>query len=73
MLLASCSPLIVLNELGPDSAYRTVTSVPYGKEARQQLDIYQPIVSRDGIVVVFFTVAAGEPDKVTNTVSLRKL
>lgn len=53
-LLASCSPFIVLNELGPDSSYRKVTSIPYGNGARQQLDIYQPTVSRNGIVVVFF-------------------
>jgi len=53
-LLASCSPLNVLNGLGPDNGYRHVTRVPYGNDARQQLDIYQPAVSRNGIVVVFF-------------------
>jgi acetyl esterase/lipase len=53
-LLVSCSPLNVLNGLGPDNGYRHVTRVPYGNDARQQMDIYQPTVSRNGIVVVFF-------------------
>ena len=53
-LLVSCSPLSVLNGLGPDRGYRDVTSISYGKEPRQRLDVYQPNVSRNGIVVVFF-------------------
>ena len=53
-LLASCSPLNLLNGVGSDSAYRNATTVRYGNEPRQQLDIYQPTVSRQGIVVVFF-------------------
>jgi hypothetical protein len=39
-LLASCSPLNVLNGLGPDNGYRHVTRVPYGNDARQQMDTY---------------------------------
>lgn len=46
--------MTVLNGVGQESGYRKLTSIPYGSEARQQLDIYQPRVSRDGVVVVFF-------------------
>lgn len=53
-LLAACSPFPVLNGLGSNSAYRMVSTVRYGNEPRQQLDVYQPAVSRKGIVVVFF-------------------
>ncbi len=53
-LLASCSPFNLLNGIGGDSAYRNATTVRYGNETRQQLDIYQPTVPRNGIVVVFF-------------------
>lgn len=53
-LLAACSPFTLLNGTGPDSGYRNLTTERYGSEARQQLDVYQPAVSRNGIVVVFF-------------------
>ena len=53
-LLASCSPFTVLNGLGPDGGYAKMSSVAYGSSSRQQLDVYQPTVSRNGIVVVFF-------------------
>mgnify|MGYP002336231305 CR=1 FL=1 len=53
-VLAACSPFPVLNGLGSDSTYRTVSTQPYGDAPRQQLDIYQPAVSNKGIVVVFF-------------------
>ena len=53
-LLAGCSPFTALNSVGPDSGYSKVSHVRYGTEARQQLDVYQPALSRDGIVVVFF-------------------
>ena len=53
-LLGGCAPFPVLNSLGSDSAYRTVSTVRYGNETRQQLDVYQPAVARKGIVVVFF-------------------
>lgn len=52
--LGACSPFPVLNGLGTDSAYRTVSTVRYGDAPRQQLDVYQPAVSNNGIVVVFF-------------------
>ncbi len=53
-LLCGCSPLNILNGIGPESGYRKIISIPYGHDPRQQLDIYQPRISRDGIVVMFF-------------------
>lgn len=53
-LLAACSPFTLLNGTGHDSAYRNLTTVRYGNEARQQLDVYPPASSRNGIVVIFF-------------------
>jgi acetyl esterase/lipase len=53
-LLSACSPFPVLNGLGLDSAYRKLSTLRYGAEPRQQLDVYQPAVSNNGIVVVFF-------------------
>ena len=53
-LLASCSPFTLLDGLGPNGGYTKIPSVAYGSSSRQQLDVYQPTVSRNGIVVVFF-------------------
>lgn len=53
-LLAACSPFPVLNGLGSDGAYRKLSTLRYGNEIRQQMDVYQPAVSRNGTVVVFF-------------------
>lgn len=53
-LLTACSPFPVLNGLGSDSAYLKLSTLRYGDAPRQQLDVYQPTVSRNGIVVVFF-------------------
>lgn len=53
-LLAACSPFPVLNGLGSDNAYLKVSTIRYGEAPRQQLDVYQPAISRKGIVVVFF-------------------
>lgn len=53
-LLAGCSPLTVLSGFGPDSAYKKISTARYGPGPRQALDIYQPAVPRDGVVVVFF-------------------
>ena len=71
-LLAACSPFTLLNGTGPDSGYRNLTTVRYGSEARQQLDVYQPAVSRNGIVVVFFTAVVGAWGSVRNIVLLHK-
>jgi len=53
-MLIACSPFPVLNGLGSDGAYRKLSALRYGNETRQQLDVYQPAVSRNGTVVVFF-------------------
>lgn len=53
-LIAACSPFPVLNGLGSDSAYLKSSTVRYGDAPRQMLDVYQPTVSHNGIVVVFF-------------------
>lgn len=53
-LLGACSPFPVLNGFGSDSTYRSVSTLRYGNESRQQHDVYQPVVARKGIVVVFF-------------------
>lgn len=53
-LLAACSPFPVLNGFGSDGTYRKLSTLRYGNETRQQLDVYQTAVSRNGIVVVFF-------------------
>lgn len=53
-LFSACSPFPVLNSLGSDNTYRKLTTLRYGNETRQQLDVYEPAVSNQGIVVVFF-------------------
>lgn len=53
-LLAACSPFPVLNGLGTDSTYRKLSTLRYGDATRQQLDIYQPAVADQGVVVIFF-------------------
>lgn len=53
-VLAACSPFPVLNGLGTDSGYRSFATQRYGDAPRQQLDVYQPAVANQGIVVVFF-------------------
>ena len=53
-LLSACSPFPVLNSLGSDNAYRKLSTLHYGDAPRQQLDVYEPAVSNQGIVVVFF-------------------
>lgn len=53
-LLGACSFFPVLNGLGSDSAYRKRSTFQYGNESRQQLDVYEPAIAHDGIVVVFF-------------------
>lgn len=58
-LLSGCSGAEILNTLVPDSGYREERDVPYGKAARQKLDIYHPLVpggAAGGVppLVVFF-------------------
>ena len=54
-LLAACSPIKVLNALTPSSTFTKTSSIAYGDDPRQKLDIYRPVTAlRDAPVVVFF-------------------
>ena len=54
-LLAACSPIKVLNALTPSSTFTKTSSVAYGDDPRQTLDIYRPAPAiSDAPVVVFF-------------------
>jgi acetyl esterase/lipase len=53
--LTGCSPAAVLNALGDSNATRTVSSVAYGFDPRQKLDVYVPTQDQGPYpVVVFF-------------------
>ena len=55
MTLTSCSPLHLVNTISTQNDYITVSDERYGKEQRQQLDIYMPERIYGGSpVVVFF-------------------
>jgi acetyl esterase/lipase len=54
-LLAACSPIKVLNALTPTSTFTKTSSIAYGDDLRQKLDIYRPVTALpDAPVVVFF-------------------
>ncbi|MDQ0672225.1 alpha/beta hydrolase [Pseudomonas sp. W2I6] len=54
-LLAACSPIKVLNALTPTSTFTKTSSLAYGDDLRQKLDIYRPVTALpDAPVVVFF-------------------
>lgn len=53
-VLVACSPFPVLNGLGTDNTYRKLSTLRYGDAPRQQLDIYQPVVTNKDVVLVFF-------------------
>jgi dipeptidyl aminopeptidase/acylaminoacyl peptidase len=56
LLLSSCSPLYLVNTLSTESDSVTVAHQRYGKEQRQQLDIFIPdrIVAGSPVVVFFY-------------------
>ncbi|MDP3801480.1 alpha/beta hydrolase [Brevundimonas sp.] len=58
LLAAACSPLSLLNSLGPRDrgARRVVRDLPYGDDPRQRLDLYAPDAAgrRPWPVLVFF-------------------
>lgn len=56
VLTAACSPLSLLNALGPrdGGARRVATSLVYGDDPRQTMDVYAPAAARGLPVVVFF-------------------
>ncbi|QJI34228.1 alpha/beta hydrolase [Pseudomonas sp. ADAK13] len=54
-LLAACSPIKVLNALTPSSTFTKTSSIAYGDDPRQKLDIYRPVTALPNApVVVFF-------------------
>ncbi|MGC6372342.1 alpha/beta hydrolase [Pseudomonas sp. K2I15] len=53
--LAACSPIKVLNALTPSSTFTKTSSIAYGDDPRQKLDIYRPVTALpNSPVVVFF-------------------
>jgi len=53
--LAACSPIKVLNALTPASTFTKTSSIAYGDDPRQKLDIYRPVTALPNApVVVFF-------------------
>lgn len=54
-LLAACSPIKVLNALTPSNTFTRTSSIAYGTDPRQTLDIYRPLTASPNTpVVVFF-------------------
>lgn len=54
-LLAACSPVKVLNALTPSSTFTKTSSIAYGPDTRQTLDVYRPVPAiANAPVVVFF-------------------
>ena len=61
LALSACSALGVLNALTPAGAYHATVDVAYGPDAREMLDVYQPLATAGTLapgagypVVVFF-------------------
>ncbi|MCT4499174.1 alpha/beta hydrolase [Pseudomonas sivasensis] len=53
--LSACSPIKVLNALTPSSTFTKTSSIAYGDDPRQKLDIYRPAnAAPKAPVVVFF-------------------
>lgn len=54
--LLGCSPLYLVNSISMESEKVTLLQQPYGKERRQQLDIFIPekVVTRSPVVVFFY-------------------
>ena len=53
--LSACSPIKVLNALTPSSTFTKTSSIAYGPDPRQKLDIYRPVTALPNApVVVFF-------------------
>lgn len=54
-LLAACSPINVINALTPSSTFTKTSSIAYGDDPRQRLDVYRPVPAiAHAPVVVFF-------------------
>ncbi|PRA30872.1 alpha/beta hydrolase [Pseudomonas poae] len=54
--LAACSPINVLNALTPSSTFTKTSSIAYGDDPRQTLDVYRPVpaISNAPVVVFFY-------------------
>lgn len=53
--LAGCSPAAILNTTVSRKGYTLEADIPYGRDARQKLDLYRPDTPRaDGKAVIFF-------------------
>ncbi|PIB44418.1 esterase [Pseudomonas sp. 2822-15] len=53
--LSACSPIKVLNALTPTNTFTKTSSIAYGPDPRQHLDIYRPVTALPNApVVVFF-------------------
>lgn len=54
--LGACRPVDALNAMTPDTGYQLSADLRYGKQERQELDVYRPAKPRAGPapVVVFF-------------------
>ncbi|ARB30928.1 alpha/beta hydrolase [Pseudomonas tolaasii] len=55
-LLVACSPIKVLNAFTPSSTFTKTSSIAYGDDPRQKLDLYRPFpaVSNAPVVVFFY-------------------
>jgi acetyl esterase/lipase len=55
VLLAGCRPTAVVNMLSPSGHYTKQAGQSYGRDSRQQLDVYRPAAAAESApVVVFF-------------------
>lgn len=54
LLLTACAGQDILNTFSPKSGYTLTADMPYGEDARQRMDIYQPVEAQNAPVVVFF-------------------
>ena len=59
LTVTACAPIKLLDAVVPHDGYQATTAVAYGPEARQRLDVYQPVTAQHAGVkarplVVFF-------------------
>lgn len=58
-ILSACSPVKLVDRLTPDNTYVAQDGIAYGSDARQKLDVYQPLPARAAAqgqrpLIVFF-------------------
>lgn len=59
LVLSACSPVKLVDRLTPDDTYVAQEGIAYGADARQKLDVYQPLPARTAApgrrpLIVFF-------------------